>query len=169
MSYANVKYNTGYFSFFLSNSIYSLITPFSSRRMLHWFIQKARTEHLLKQKDVVHFLFSQIFFDKDKRQTQITVLFGRLITATRVIPCYSDSENTKVTLAWNGWLNKKSLIAPMACEKILKEWLGFQQAGKRPLQRMKTAHEHWKWITLYTKKVRVRKEFAQGYAASQWQ
>lgn len=45
----------------------------------------------------------------------------------------------------------------MASEKILKEWLGFQQASKGPLQTMKTAHECWKWVTLYMKKSESQK------------
>lgn len=56
----------------------------------------------------------------------------------------------------------------MASEKIVKELPGFQQAVKG-FQRTKTAHEHWKWITLYVRKERARQEFAQGHAASQWQ
>ena len=67
-------------------------------------------------KKMYHISYSCGFFEKNERQTQITILLGRLITAPRVIQYYSDSENRKVTLAWDGWLYKKSLMVEMASE-----------------------------------------------------
>lgn len=49
----------------------------------------------------------------------------------------------------------------MASEKIAKEWLGFQQAGKE-FQRIRTTHEHWKWITVYVRKESQKNALVSG-------